>query len=119
MQRVGRVQRTARPPEGLANWLTSERMIPTMSSEESELLAQQVSALNEKVSGLERRMADVEQVNARLEQAALITARALEEIGALGRGLRGDAPRGDGRCGRRTHRRHTTWQAVKAVPGAR
>ena len=58
-------------------------MTPTMSSEESELLAQQVSALNEKVSGLERRMADVEQVNARLEQAALTTARALGEIRAL------------------------------------
>lgn len=51
-----------------------------MSSTESELLAQQVNGLNEKVSGLERRMAEVEQVNARLEQAALTTARALEEI---------------------------------------
>jgi hypothetical protein len=51
-----------------------------MSSTDSELLAQQVSGLNEKVTGLEQRMAEVEKVNARLEQAALITARALQEI---------------------------------------
>jgi hypothetical protein len=51
-----------------------------MSSSDSELLAQHVSGLNEKVAGLERRMAEVEKVNARLEQAALTTAPALEEI---------------------------------------
>jgi len=51
-----------------------------MSSSDSELLAQQVSGLNEQVAGLEQRMAEVEKVNARLEQAALITARALQEI---------------------------------------
>jgi outer membrane murein-binding lipoprotein Lpp len=51
-----------------------------MSSSDSEVLAQQVSALNAKVTSLERRMADVEKVNARLEQAALTTARALQEI---------------------------------------
>jgi hypothetical protein len=44
------------------------------------MLAQQVSGINEKVAGLERRMAEVERVNARLEQAALTTARALQEI---------------------------------------
>jgi hypothetical protein len=42
--------------------------------------AQQVSGLNEKVSSLLGRMAEVEKVNARLESAALITARALQEI---------------------------------------
>jgi outer membrane murein-binding lipoprotein Lpp len=44
------------------------------------MLAQQVSGLNAKVVGLEERMAEVEKVNARLEQAALTTARALQEI---------------------------------------
>jgi prefoldin subunit 5 len=51
-----------------------------MSSGDSELLAQQVSGLNRKVGDLEQRMAEVERVNARLEQAALTTARALQEI---------------------------------------
>jgi outer membrane murein-binding lipoprotein Lpp len=51
-----------------------------MSSSDSEVLAQQVSGLNAKVKNLEQRMADVEKVNARLEQAALTTARALQEI---------------------------------------
>jgi outer membrane murein-binding lipoprotein Lpp len=51
-----------------------------MSSNDSEMLAQQVSGLNEKVANLEQRMAEVEKVNARLEQAALTTARALQEI---------------------------------------
>jgi uncharacterized coiled-coil protein SlyX len=50
------------------------------SSADSELLAQQVSGLHERLRDLERRMAEVEKVNARLEQAALTTARALEEI---------------------------------------
>jgi outer membrane murein-binding lipoprotein Lpp len=51
-----------------------------MASDDSEMLAQQVSGLNEKVARLEQRMADVEKVNARLEKAALTTARALQEI---------------------------------------
>jgi hypothetical protein len=51
-----------------------------MSSNDSEVLAQQVSAANERIVRLERRMVDVEKVNARLEQAALTTARALQEI---------------------------------------
>jgi hypothetical protein len=51
-----------------------------MSSDDSELLAQQVSGLNERVKRLEQRLADVEKGNARLEQAALTTARALQEI---------------------------------------
>jgi hypothetical protein len=51
-----------------------------MSSDDSEVLAQQVSGLNEMVAGLGQRMAEVERVNARLEQAALSTARAMEEI---------------------------------------
>ncbi len=55
-------------------------MISTMSSDDTELLAQQVSGLNEKVARLKQRMGDVERVNARLEQAALSTARAMQEI---------------------------------------
>jgi hypothetical protein len=52
-----------------------------------ELIAQQVSGLADRVTGLENRISDVltrmnevETVNARLEEAALITARALAEI---------------------------------------
>ena len=52
----------------------------TVSSGDSELLAQQVSGINEKVAALEKRMAEVERVNARLEQAALNTARSMAEI---------------------------------------
>jgi hypothetical protein len=55
-------------------------MTRTMSSGDSEVLAQQVSALNAKVAGLGQRLAEVEKVNSRLEQAALTTARALQEI---------------------------------------
>ena len=51
-----------------------------MSAIDSEMLAQQVSGINDKVAALERRMAEVEKVNSRLEQAALTTARALREI---------------------------------------
>jgi hypothetical protein len=52
-----------------------------------ELIAQKLSALSETVSRQENRtsdllerMAEVEKVNARLEEAALTTARALQEI---------------------------------------
>jgi hypothetical protein len=55
-------------------------MTAAMSNGDSEVLAQQLSGLNEKVAALERRLAEAERVNARLEQAALSTARAMEEI---------------------------------------
>jgi hypothetical protein len=45
-----------------------------------EVVAQEVSGLNEKVTDLLQRMAEVEKVNARLEAAALTTSRALREI---------------------------------------
>jgi hypothetical protein len=55
--------------------------------EDYELIAQKLSDVSGRVSRLENRtadlltrMADVEKVNARLEEAALITARALGEI---------------------------------------
>ena len=45
-----------------------------------ELIAQQVSGLAEKIDALTRRVNEVENVNARLEAAALTTARSLAEI---------------------------------------
>ena len=51
-------------------------------TDESELIAQELSGVGQKLESLERRMAEVELVNARLEEAALMTARALQEISA-------------------------------------
>lgn len=45
-----------------------------------ELIAQELSSLAEKVSTFEARLTEIENVNARLEDAALTTARALAEI---------------------------------------
>jgi hypothetical protein len=45
-----------------------------------ELIAQQVSSIAEKMDALTRRIDEVEKVNARLEAAALTTARSLQEI---------------------------------------
>ena len=50
------------------------------SDADVELIAQKVSALSELLMSLQERVSDVEAVNARLESAALITARSLEEI---------------------------------------
>jgi len=44
-----------------------------------EVVAQELSELAEKMRGLEERLAEVERVNARLEEAALTTARVLGE----------------------------------------
>jgi len=55
--------------------------------EDYELIAQKLSDLSQHVGGLENRISDVlnrvaevEKVNARLEDAALITSRALAEV---------------------------------------
>jgi hypothetical protein len=48
--------------------------------QDSEVIAQEPSALGHKLDDLERRMTAAEKVNARLEEAALTTARALGEI---------------------------------------
>jgi hypothetical protein len=55
--------------------------------EDYELIAQKLSDLSQHVTGLENRLSDVltrlaevERVNARLEEAALITSRALAEV---------------------------------------
>jgi hypothetical protein len=45
-----------------------------------DLIAEELSSIGEKVRVLEKRMAEIEKVNARLEEAALTTARALQEI---------------------------------------
>ncbi|MBA2461475.1 MAG: hypothetical protein H0V45_06895 [Actinobacteria bacterium] len=50
------------------------------TSSESEVIAQQVSALSGTVETLELRLAEVDKVIARLEGAALTTARSLQEI---------------------------------------
>jgi hypothetical protein len=49
---------------------------------DNELIAQELSAIGVKLDALEKRLVDVEHVNARLEDAALTTARALSEISA-------------------------------------
>jgi hypothetical protein len=50
------------------------------ASSESEVIAQQVSALTDKVAAVEARLGEIDRVIARLEGAALTTARALQEI---------------------------------------
>ena len=45
-----------------------------------EVIAQELSDLGEKWRAMEDRLAEVERVNARLEEAALTTARALGEV---------------------------------------
>ena len=45
-----------------------------------EVVAEELSQLAEKMRDYEQRLAEVERVNARLEEAALTTARALGEV---------------------------------------
>ena len=47
---------------------------------ESEVIAQEVSALSERVAAVEARLREIDKVVARLEGAALTTARSLQEI---------------------------------------
>jgi uncharacterized coiled-coil protein SlyX len=49
---------------------------------ESEVIAEQVSAIGERIDALEARLTEVDKVIARLEAAALTTARAMQEISA-------------------------------------
>ena len=51
-----------------------------MALEDFETIAQEVSALGLRVSELEERLEYVEKVNTGLEEAALTTARALQDI---------------------------------------
>ncbi len=50
------------------------------ASSESEIIAQQLSTLGARVTQLEARLAEVDPVIARLEGAALTTARSMQEI---------------------------------------
>jgi uncharacterized coiled-coil protein SlyX len=50
------------------------------ASSESEVIAQELSALGVRIARLEARLAEVDPVIARLEGAALTTARAMQEI---------------------------------------
>jgi len=45
-----------------------------------DLIAEELSVIGDKGRVIEKRMAEIEKVNARLEEAALTTARALQEI---------------------------------------
>jgi len=49
-------------------------------SDDYEVVAQELSGVGDKIRRLEARIAEVERVNARLEEAALTTARALGEV---------------------------------------
>jgi hypothetical protein len=70
-----------RAEEGLAkrgsDRLTGDDMA---ASSESEVIAQQVSALGHKVEAIEARLGEIERVIAGLEIAALTTARGLQEV---------------------------------------
>jgi predicted nuclease with TOPRIM domain len=59
---------------------TTGRSLHMPARGEVELLAQELSGLRHKVEDLEGRIVGVERMNARLEEAALSTARALAEI---------------------------------------
>jgi predicted nucleic acid-binding Zn-ribbon protein len=52
------------------------------SLEDFETIAQEASALGQRVSDLETRLQHVEKANTDLEEAALTTARALQDISA-------------------------------------
>jgi uncharacterized coiled-coil protein SlyX len=49
-------------------------------STESEVLAQELDSLGQKLDALETRLAEVERIIQGLEEAALTTARALEQV---------------------------------------
>ena len=51
-----------------------------VKNSESEVIAQQLNALGGRIARIDERLADVDKVIARLEVAALTTARAMQEI---------------------------------------
>jgi len=55
-------------------------MAASIESDESEVIAQQLSALGARIARVEARLAEVDPVIARLEGAALTTARSMQEI---------------------------------------
>lgn len=71
----------ARPEERRAN-ATRPWLSRTMAASEIEVVGQELSDLGQRLSDVEKRLAEVQKVNARLEDAAVSTARALEELSA-------------------------------------
>ena len=51
-----------------------------LASPNIEVVAQELSGLGQRISDFEKRLEHVEKVNAGLEEAALTTARAMQEI---------------------------------------
>jgi hypothetical protein len=80
------------------------------ASSEIEVVAQELSVIGQKLSDFERRMAEVERVNSRLEEAALTTARALQEIRVTG-------TRSTRRCDARTRLKRRPSRADSAKNG--
>jgi cell division septum initiation protein DivIVA len=62
--------------------IAGPRLIISSALEDFETIAQEVSSLGQRVSDLEERLERAEHVNTGLEEAALTTARALQEISA-------------------------------------
>jgi hypothetical protein len=69
-------------PSRVTLTIARRRLIILSSLEEFETIAQEVSGLGQRASDLEKRLKHIEEVNTGLEEAALTTARAMEEISA-------------------------------------
>ena len=86
------------------------------------MIAQELSGLGDKVRGLETRMAEVEKVNARLEDAALTTARALQEISshwnAVYEAMRREEEEDSGSSSQRDHVASKARRQPEAAPHA-
>ena len=77
---------SARPRSSVqARFSRSTSRRPGSSMDDYGVVAEELSQLAEKMRGVEERLAEVERVNARLEEAALTTARALGEAHVTGR----------------------------------
>ena len=61
-------------------WTAAGILSFAMPAPDYELIAQKVSSIDHRLAELEARVTETETVNARLEQAALTTSRALQEI---------------------------------------
>jgi uncharacterized coiled-coil protein SlyX len=76
---------------------------------ESEVIAQQLSALGVRITQLEARLAEIDPVIARLEGAALTTARSMQEISqhwdAVYEAMRRGEEAGEGSSHGNAHRR--------------
>lgn len=58
-----------------------DRLVPGMADRsQAEIIAQELSTLGGRVAALEARLGEIDKVTARLEGAALTTAKALQEV---------------------------------------